>query len=81
MRRLIEEGADIHALTNENKTPIQLAQEMKCSLVLERALEDSGRYNDDATPRLKPRFTDDLAKKIVFCAPFVCSRGPTYDSL
>jgi hypothetical protein len=71
MRRLMEEGSDIHALTNENKSPIQLAEEMKCSLVFERALQDSGRYNYDGTPRLKPQFTQDLAKKIVFCAPLV----------
>jgi hypothetical protein len=72
MRRLIEEGADINATTNENKSPGQLAEEMKCSLVFERALQDSGRYNDDGTPKIKPRFTKDQAKKIVFCAPFVC---------
>jgi len=71
MRRLIEEGADLNALTNEGKSPVKLAEEMKCSLVLERALEDSGRYNADLTPRLKPRFHSDLAKKITFCAPFV----------
>lgn len=71
MRRLIEEGADLNALTNEGKSPIKLAEEMKCSLVLSRALEDSGRYNADLTPRLKPRFHSDLAKKITFCAPFV----------
>jgi hypothetical protein len=73
MRRLIEEGSDIHALTNENKSPIQLAVEMKCSLVFDRALQDSGRYNDDGTPRIKPMLTQDLAKKITFCFPFVCS--------
>jgi hypothetical protein len=71
MRRLIEEGADINALTNENKSPSQLAEEMKCSLVFARALQDSGRYDDDGTPRTKPRFTKDLAKKILFCSPFV----------
>src|SRR5271169_6058173 len=71
MRRLIEEGADITALTNEGTSPVRLAEEMKCSLVLQRALEDSGRYNADLTPRLKPRFPNDLAKKITFCAPFV----------
>ena len=73
MRRLIEEGADIHALTNENKSPIKLAEEMKCILVFQRALQDSGRYNDDMTPRIKPRLSNDLAKKVVFCSPFVCS--------
>ena len=73
MRRLIEEGADIHALTNENKSPVKLAEEMKCILVFHRALQDSGRYNDDMTPRLKPRLSNDLAKKIIFCSPFVCS--------
>jgi hypothetical protein len=73
MRRLIEDGADIHALTNENKSPFKLAEEMKCSLVFERALKDSGRYNDDGTPRLKPRFSNDIAKKIMFCSPFVFS--------
>ena len=72
MRRLIEEGAELNALTNDGKSPIKLAEEMKCSLVLQRALEDSGRYNLDLTPRLKPRFHKDLAKKITFCAPFVC---------
>jgi hypothetical protein len=72
MRRLIEEGADLNALTNDGKSPVKLAEEMKCSLVLERALEDSGRYNADLTPRLKPRFHSDLAKKITFCVPFVC---------
>ena len=71
MRRLIEEGADIHALTNENKSPIKLAEEMKCILVFQRALQDSGRYNDDLTPRLKPRLSNDLVKKIIFCSPFV----------
>jgi hypothetical protein len=75
MRRLIEEGSDINALTNENKSPMQLAQEMKCSLVFERALEDSGRYNEDGTPRIKPRISTDLAKKLVFVAPFVLSRA------
>ena len=73
MRRLIEEGADIHALTNDNKSPEKLAEEMKCSLVFARALQDSGRYNDDGTPLLKPRLSNDVAKKIVFCAPFVCA--------
>jgi palmitoyltransferase ZDHHC13/17 len=73
MRRLIEEGADIHALTNENKSPIKLAEEMKCILVFQRALQDSGRYNDDLTPRLKPRLSNELAKKVVFCSPFVFS--------
>ena len=72
MRRLIEEGADINALTNENKSPSQLAEEMKCGLVFARALQDSGRYDDDGTPRLQPRFTKDLAKRILFCSPFVC---------
>jgi len=71
MRRLIEEGADIHALTADNKSPFKLAEEMKCSLVFRRALHDSGRYNEDGTPRLKPRLSNDLAKKILFCAPFV----------
>lgn len=71
MRRLIEEGADIHALTNDGKSPKKLAEEMKCSLVFERALQDSGRYNDDGTPRIKPRLSTDLAKKIIFCSPFV----------
>lgn len=75
MRRLMEEGADINALTNENKSPSQLAEEMKCSLVFERALQDSGRYNDDGTPVVKPRLTKDQAKKIVFCSPFVCIIG------
>src|ERR1700737_546820 len=73
MRRLIEEGSDIHALTNENKSPFQLAEEMKCSLVFERALQDSGRYHEDGTPRMKPRLTNDLAKKVVFISPFVWS--------
>jgi len=71
MRRLLEEGSDIHALTNEGKSPVMLAEEMKCSLVLQRALHDSGRYDEDGNPRLKPRFTNDVAKKIIFCAPFV----------
>jgi hypothetical protein len=71
MRRLIEEGADIHALTNENKSPIKLAEEMKCSLVFQRALQDSGRYNDDGTPRSKPLFSNELAKKLTFISPFV----------
>jgi len=71
MRRLIEEGADITALTNEGKSPVKLAEEMKCSLVFARALQDSGRYNEDLTPRVKPRFSQDLAKKIMFCSPFV----------
>jgi len=71
MRRLIEEGADITALTNEGKSPVTLAEEMKCSLVFARALQDSGRYNEDLTPRVKPRFSQDLAKKIMFCSPFV----------
>ena len=72
MRRLIEEGADIHALTSDGKLPIKLAEEMKCSLVFARALEDSGRYNFDGTPSRKPFLSKDLAKKVVFCAPFVC---------
>jgi len=71
MRRLVEEGSDLHAVTNENKTPIQLAEEMKCSLVLRRALVDSGRYDEDGTPRAKPRLTTDQAKKALFCIPFV----------
>jgi hypothetical protein len=71
MRRLIEEGVDIHALTNENKSPKTLAEEMKASLVFQRALEESGRYSEDGTPRLKPRLSNDLAKKLTFCAPFV----------
>jgi hypothetical protein len=71
MRRLIEEGADLTALTNEGKSPVKLAEEMKCSLVFARALQDSGRYNDDLTPRVKPRLTQELANKIVFCSPFV----------
>jgi len=71
MRRLIEEGADINALNNDGKSPFKLAEEMKCILVFRRALQDSGRYNEDGTPRLKPRFSNDLAKKIVFCSPFV----------
>jgi hypothetical protein len=71
MRRLIEEGADIHALTNENKSPIKLAEEMKCSLVFQRALQDSGRSNDDGTPRSKPLFSNELAKKLTFISPFV----------
>ena len=33
MRRLIEEGADLNALTNEGKSPVKLAEEMKYSLV------------------------------------------------
>ena len=74
MRRLIEEGADITALTNEGKSPVRLAEEMKCSLVFARALQDSGRYNEDLTPRVKPRFSQDLAKKIIFCSPFVTPR-------
>jgi hypothetical protein len=71
MRRLIEDGADIAALTNEGKSPLKLAEEMKCSLVFARALQDSGRYNDDLTPRVKPRLSQELANKIVFCSPFV----------
>ena len=71
MRRLIEEGADIHAITNENKSPITLAEEMKAGLVFRRALEESGRYNEDGSPRLKPRISNDLAKKLTFCSPFV----------
>lgn len=71
MRRLIEEGADIHALTNEGKSAIKLAEEFKCGLVLRRALRDSGLYNEDGTPASKPRFSNDLAKKIMFCAPCV----------
>jgi palmitoyltransferase len=76
MRRLIEEGADIAALTNEGKSPVKLAEEMKCSLVFARALQDSGRYNDDLTPRVKPRFSQELADKIVFCSPFVPPQSP-----
>ena len=72
MRRLIEEGSDINALTNENKTPIKLAEEMKCGLVLSRALEDSGRYHEDGTPRSQSRLSNDLTKKLIFCDPFVC---------
>lgn len=71
MRRLIEEGADIKALMNDGRSPFKLAEDMKCSLVLQRALEDSGRYSQDGAPRLKPRFSNDLAKKIMFCAPCV----------
>jgi hypothetical protein len=71
MRRLIEEGADIHALTNEGKSPIKLAEEFKCGLVLRRALRDSGLYNENGTPTPKPRFSNDLAKKILFCTPCV----------
>jgi hypothetical protein len=71
----MEEGADIHALTSDGKSPIKLAEEMKCSLVFSRALEDSGRYNYDGTPRRKPLLSNDLAKKVVFCAPFVYPVG------
>lgn len=71
MRRLIEEGADITALTNDGKSPIKLAEEMKCSLVFARALQDSGRYNEDLTPKVKPQLSQDQAKKVIFCAPFV----------
>lgn len=71
MRRLIEEGSDVHALNTENKSPIKLAEEMKCSLVLQRALHDSGRYDEDGNPRIKPRFTTDVARKLIFCTPFV----------
>ena len=73
MRRLIEEGADIHALTNEGKSPFKLAEEMKCGLVFRRALEDSGRYNGDGTPIVKPRLSNDLAKKFIFFAPYARS--------
>ena len=66
-----EEGADIHVLMNDGKSPTKLAEEMKCSLVFARALEDSGRYNYDGTPRQKSRLSNDLAKKVVFCTPFV----------
>jgi palmitoyltransferase ZDHHC13/17 len=71
MRRLIEEGADITALTTEGKSPLKLAEEMKCSLVFDRALKDSGRYNQDLTPRRKPHVPADIAKIIIFCSPFV----------
>jgi hypothetical protein len=78
MRRLIEEGADIMALTNEGKSPLKLAEEMKCSLVFARALQDSGRYGPDLTPRAKPRLPQDVAKKIIFCFPFVIPLALVY---
>lgn len=53
MRHIIEAGADLSAKSNDGKTPLAMAHELKSIGAYRRALADCGR-NEDGSVREKP---------------------------
>ena len=69
IKRLIEEGSDVNAITADGKTPVMMAEEMKCILLWERVLRECDRDSEGMPKRklLSPVATN----RFVFIAPTI----------
>ncbi|CEP23595.1 AKR1 [Cyberlindnera jadinii] len=67
--RLIEEGSDLHAQTNDHKTCFDVAADMNTTPLLKEALFKAG-YQQDGT-QLKRYFDPKWAKVITFFYPYL----------
>lgn len=68
MKRLLEEGSDVHIANNDGKSAEVMVREMNCEYAFERALAQSGR---DEKGTIVPKYlTKSVAMAVIFFWPY-----------